>query len=71
MLKERLRGAWKFNGYVVSDCDAVRDISDNHKYAPDAAAAAAVALKAGVDNECNRATLSDIGGLGNRYKASL
>ena len=36
LLKERLRGAWKFNGYVVSDCDAVKDISDNHKYAPDA-----------------------------------
>ena len=68
LLKERLRGAWKFNGYVVSDCDAVKDISDNHKYAPDPAAAAAVALKTGVDNECNTATLSDIGGLGNRYR---
>jgi beta-glucosidase len=68
LLKERLRGAWKFNGYVVSDCDAVKDISDNHKYAPDAAAAAAVALKTGVDNECNTATLYDIGGLGNRYR---
>jgi beta-glucosidase len=68
LLKERLRDAWKFNGYVVSDCDAVKDISDNHKYAPDAAAAAAAALKTGVDNECNTATLSDQGGLGNRYK---
>jgi beta-glucosidase len=68
LLKERLRDAWKFKGYVVSDCDAVRDISANHKYAPDAAAAAAVALKTGVDNECNTATLSDIGGLSNRYK---
>ncbi|HVY81550.1 MAG TPA: glycoside hydrolase family 3 N-terminal domain-containing protein, partial [Steroidobacteraceae bacterium] len=65
LLKERLRDAWKFKGYVVSDCDAVRDISSNHKYAPDAAAAAAVALKTGVDNECNTATLSDIGGLAN------
>jgi beta-glucosidase len=68
LLKERLRGAWKFNGYVVSDCDAVKDISDHHKYAPDAAAAAAVALKSGVDNECDTATLSDIGGLGDRYR---
>jgi beta-glucosidase len=37
LLKEHLRGAWGFNGYVVSDCDAVKDISDHHKYAPDAA----------------------------------
>jgi beta-glucosidase len=68
LLKERLRGAWQFKGYVVSDCDAVRDISENHKYAPDPAAAAAVALKMGVDNECNTLTLRDEPGLGNRYK---
>ena len=57
LLKERLRGAWGFNGYVVSDCDAVKDIADNHKYVPDQAAAVAAALKAGVDNECNGDTL--------------
>src|SRR6185436_8641331 len=68
LLKQRLRGAWKFQGYVVSDCDAVRDIADNHKYAPDAATAAAAALLAGVDNECTGQTLFDLDGLGNRYK---
>jgi len=68
LLQERLRGAWKFDGYVVSDCDAVKDISDNHKYAPDAVVAAAVALKTGVDNECNTSTLWDLAGLENRYK---
>ena len=68
LLKEHLREAWNFNGYVVSDCDAVKDINDHHKYAPDSAVAAAVALKAGVDNECNTATLFDAGDLGNRYK---
>ena len=57
LLKDRLRGAWGFKGYVVSDCDAVRDIHDRHKYAPDAAAAAAAALKAGMDNECHTAAL--------------
>ncbi|HEY6641882.1 MAG TPA: glycoside hydrolase family 3 C-terminal domain-containing protein [Povalibacter sp.] len=67
LLKERLRQAWNFQGYVVSDCDAVEDISDDHKYAPDSVVAVAVALKSGVDNECNTATLFDIGGLGNRY----
>jgi beta-glucosidase len=68
LLKERLRGAWNFQGYVVSDCDAVRDVHVNHQYAPDPAAAVAAALKAGVDNECNTATLSNPSGLGDRYK---
>jgi beta-glucosidase len=68
LLKERLRGACQFDGYVVSDCDAVADISRNHKYAPDPAAAVAAALRTGVDNECNTATLRNERGLGNRYQ---
>jgi beta-glucosidase len=72
LLKERLRGAWDFKGYVVSDCDAVKDIADNHHYVPDQAAAVAAALKTGVDNECNVGTL---GGGGDavvaRYKEAL
>ena len=68
LLKDHLRGAWNFQGYVVSDCDAVTDISDRHKYASDPAAAVAVALKAGTDNECNTQTLSDTPGLAERYK---
>jgi beta-glucosidase len=71
LLKEYLRGAWGFSGYVVSDCDAVKDISDHHHYAPDAAAAVAAALRAGVDNECNTATLSDTPGLPDRYREAL
>ncbi|ESQ82268.1 hypothetical protein AEAC466_18145 [Asticcacaulis sp. AC466] len=68
LMKDRLRTAWGFKGYVVSDCDAVVDIANHHKYASDPAAAVAVALKTGVDNECNGATLSDTPGLGERYK---
>jgi beta-glucosidase len=68
LLKEHLRGAWGFEGYVVSDCDAVTDISERHKYAPDPAAAVAVALKAGTDNECNTRTLGDVPGLSARYR---
>ncbi|WP_044332732.1 glycoside hydrolase family 3 C-terminal domain-containing protein [Sphingomonas hengshuiensis] len=71
LLKEHLRGAWGFTGYVVSDCDAVKDIHDNHKYAPDAATAVAAALRAGVDNECNGATLGDTAGLAGRYREAL
>ncbi|WP_349770718.1 glycoside hydrolase family 3 C-terminal domain-containing protein [Steroidobacter cummioxidans] len=68
LLKNLLRDAWKFDGYIVSDCDAVKDISDNHKFAPDAVAAVAAGLKAGVDSECSNATLFDIDGLGARYQ---
>jgi beta-glucosidase len=68
LLKQTLRGAWGFKGYVVSDCDAVTDISIHSKYATDPVEAAAVALKAGTDNECNTQTLSDTPGLGKRYR---
>ncbi|PTW48851.1 beta-glucosidase [Sphingomonas faeni] len=71
LLKEHLRGAWGFKGYVVSDCDAVKDIADNHKYAPDSAAAVAAAMRAGVDNECNGETLGDTAGLDTRYREAL
>jgi beta-glucosidase len=52
LLEDKLRGAWKFNGYVVSDCDAIVDIYDGHRFAKTPAEAAAVSLKKGMDNEC-------------------
>ncbi|MGA8273078.1 MAG: glycoside hydrolase family 3 C-terminal domain-containing protein, partial [Candidatus Sulfotelmatobacter sp.] len=52
LLKDQLRGAWKFNGYVVSDCDAIYDIFNGHQYTKSMAEAAALSLKAGMDNEC-------------------
>ena len=52
LMKDQLRGAWKFNGYVVSDCDAIVDIFEGHHYVKSQAEAAAVAIKAGMDNEC-------------------
>src|SRR3546814_12145797 len=71
LLQGYLRGAWGFKGYVVSDCDAVVDIYEHHKYAPDAATGVAVALRYGVDSECNNATLGGRTDLGDRYKESL
>lgn len=71
LLKDTLRGRWGFRGYVVSDCDAVKDIAANHHYAPDAASAVAAAMRAGVDNECNNATLTDTDGLTNPYREAL
>ena len=71
LLKDHLRSAWGFTGYVVSDCDAVVDISEHHKYASDPAAGAAVALKTGVDNECHTGTMTGKQHLGDRYKDAL
>jgi beta-glucosidase len=52
LLQDTLRDAWKFNGYVVSDCDAVVDMYEGHHYTKSQAEAAADALKMGMDNEC-------------------
>ena len=52
LLEDQLRGAWKFQGYVVSDCDAVADIERGHHFTQTMAEAAAVSLKRGTDNEC-------------------
>jgi beta-glucosidase len=52
LLSDHLRDAWHFDGYVVSDCAAVADINTGHHYASDMAHAAAEAVKAGTDLEC-------------------
>jgi beta-glucosidase len=52
LMKDRLRGDWGFKGFVVSDCDAVGDLVDGHKSAPDIAHASAAAVKAGTDLDC-------------------
>ncbi len=52
LLRDRLRGAWKFNGYVVSDCGAIDDIFERHHFTKTMAEAGAAALKTGMDNEC-------------------
>ncbi len=52
LLVDQLRKAWKFEGYVVSDCDAVADIFNGHHFTKSMAEAGAVSLKRGMDNEC-------------------
>jgi len=52
--KNILRGEWKFPGFIVSDCGAIDDIYLRHKIEPTAAAAAALAVKAGTDLDCGR-----------------
>ena len=52
LLQHILRGAWQFQGYVVSDCTAVRDIHEGHHYRPTQPQASAISLERGMDNEC-------------------
>jgi beta-glucosidase len=52
LLQDQLRAKWGFQGYVVSDCDAVRDIFRGHQYRPTQAQASAISLERGMDNEC-------------------
>jgi beta-glucosidase len=52
LLQHTLRGAWKFGGYVVSDCGAVHDIFEGHRFRPSQPEATAVSLMRGTDNEC-------------------
>jgi beta-glucosidase len=56
LLQDTLRGAWKFNGYVVSDCGAIADINRNHKFVPTIEESAAVSLKRGTDLDCGADT---------------
>ena len=59
LMQDTLRQAWGFKGVVVSDCGAVRDISSAHKFAADAVAGSALALRAGLDIECATESLFD------------
>jgi beta-glucosidase len=52
LLKEILRGKWKFNGHVVSDCWAIRDFHEYHKVTKSPEESAALALNAGCDLNC-------------------
>ena len=62
LLKQKLRGAWGFAGYVTSDCGAIADFyskqaqgftsTGGHHYSPDAAHASAAAVLAGTDTSC-------------------
>ncbi len=52
LLKKTLRKDWRFQGYVVSDCGAIGDIADGHRYAPSVEQASVEAVRAGTDLSC-------------------
>jgi beta-glucosidase len=53
LLKEHLRDAWGFKGFVVSDCGAIVDVYQGHKKTSDITHAAALSLEAGTDLSCS------------------
>jgi beta-glucosidase len=52
LLQDVLRKQWGFDGYTVSDCDAVEDIYQHHQIVQTAEQAAALAVKNGMDLNC-------------------
>ena len=56
LLTETLRKQWGFNGYIVSDCDAIHNIwsERDHHYVPSPEEAAASAVKAGCNLCCGK-----------------
>ncbi|KAL7227778.1 hypothetical protein ACSBR1_022622 [Camellia fascicularis] len=52
LLKGVIRGEWKLNGYIVSDCDSVEVFYKHQHYSKTPEEAAAKALLAGLDLNC-------------------
>ncbi|MFZ5893442.1 MAG: glycoside hydrolase family 3 C-terminal domain-containing protein [Myxococcota bacterium] len=52
LLVQILREEWGFDGYVVSDCWAIKDIHENHKVTKTWEESAALAVKMGCDLNC-------------------
>ncbi|KAJ4722056.1 Beta-D-xylosidase [Melia azedarach] len=52
ILKNTIRGQWRLNGYIVSDCDSVGVLYENQHYTRTPEEAAADTIKAGLDLDC-------------------
>ena len=61
LLVDILRGEWKFDGYVVSDCWAIGDFFKHHKVVKTPEEAAAMAVKAGCDLNCGEVFATLVG----------
>jgi beta-D-xylosidase 4 len=62
VLREHWQWEQKNDPYITSDCEAVLDVWQNHKYAPSNAAGTALTFNAGMDTSCEYSGSSDIPG---------
>lgn len=59
LLRNIVRNEWGYKGYIVTDCGALDDVFNTHKYLKDGVEAAAAAIKAGVNLDCSWVLQSD------------
>ncbi|XP_064965802.1 beta-D-xylosidase 4-like [Musa acuminata AAA Group] len=52
LLSGTIRGDWKLNGYIVSDCDSVNELYNRQHYTKTPEDAAAISILAGLDLNC-------------------
>ena len=52
LLKDILRGEWQFDGYVTSDCWAIKDFNEGHNVTKCQTESAVLAVKSGCDLNC-------------------
>ncbi|XP_057785615.1 beta-D-xylosidase 1 [Salvia miltiorrhiza] len=52
LLRDTIRGQWRLNGYIVSDCDSVDVLYNSQHYTSTPEDAAAASIKAGLDLDC-------------------
>ncbi|CAM8937633.1 unnamed protein product [Rhodiola kirilowii] len=52
LLSGVIRGDWKLNGYIVTDCDSIDVFYNSQHYTKTPEEAAAIAIKSGVDMNC-------------------
>ncbi|KAK3367580.1 glycoside hydrolase superfamily [Podospora didyma] len=65
LMQTILREHWNWtdhSNYITSDCEAVQDVSLNHKYAKSNAEGTAMCFNAGMDTSCEYDSSSDIPG---------
>ncbi|XP_073029612.1 beta-D-xylosidase 1-like [Primulina eburnea] len=52
LLRDTIRGQWRLNGYIVSDCDSVGVLFNQQHFTSTPEDAAAITIKAGLDLDC-------------------
>ncbi|KAK4283417.1 hypothetical protein QN277_000367 [Acacia crassicarpa] len=52
LLRHTIRGQWRLNGYIVSDCDSVQVLHERQHYTKTPEEAVANSIRAGLDLDC-------------------